>query len=306
VNEFRRHPTAAAMLGIGGLALIAAVVVWRAGWFRPQPSLPDSSRMAVTATITPRSHYFGDIVNARLELLFRSDRVLPSSVHVTAPFTPLSVVSHSLAREDAGTMTRLTYGFRVWCVTLPCLAQFERKIAPPRAVVTYTPVGRGPKVVFVKWPRLTLASRRLIDPQRSRPLLEATVRPLPATTYGIRPGLLAALAAAGSLLLLLVAIVLLVPAIPRSLGVRRPSWLRRRVRPLTPLQQALERVRVASANGGGDERRALEQLAVELAGTGEDALARDARRLAWSPGRPSADGVDDLSSGVERVIGAAR
>jgi hypothetical protein len=307
MSEFRRHPTAAAILAVGGLALIAAVIVWRTGWFRPSPQLPDSARMAASATISPRSHYFGDVVDARLELLFRNDRVPPSSVRVTAPFDPYSVVSHSVSRADAGNTTRLTYRYRIWCVTVACLPQGERKLGPPRAVVTYTPVGGRPRTLFPRWPRLTLASRRLFNPLGgARPLLDAQVRPLPAVTYRIQPGLLAVLAAAGSLALLLLAVALLVPSIPRSLGIRRPSWLRRRVRALTPLEQALARVRAATSNGGGDERRALEQLAVELAVTGEDGLARDARRLAWSPGRPSSEGVDDLSSGVERVIGAGR
>src|SRR5262249_32152019 len=86
LDAFRRHPTAAIALAVGGLALCRVVVAVRLGWFRPAPSLPDEQRVAATATITPRSHYFADMVTARLELLFRRDRVPPSSVKVTAPF----------------------------------------------------------------------------------------------------------------------------------------------------------------------------------------------------------------------------
>ena len=305
MNEFRRHPTAAIVLGLGGLALCLVIVAVRLGWFRPAPSLPDDQRVAATATITPRSHYFADMVTARLELLFRRDRVPPSSVKLTAPFAPYAVVSRSATRTDAGDTTRLVYRFRLWCVTFACLPHGERKVAPPRATVTYTPVGRPPTRLHVVWPRTMVASRRVLQLQ-GRPLLAAQVRPLPAVTYTIRPWLLAALSLAGALLLLLVAIALLVPAVPRSLGMRRPAWLRRRPPKRTPLEQALARLRVAAANGNGDERRALEQLAVELAGSGEGALARDARRLAWSPGRPDEDGVAGLSADVERLIGASR
>jgi hypothetical protein len=157
----------------------------------------------------------------------------------------------------------------------------------------------------VGWPAVSIASRRLVRFQ-VRPLLAAHLRPLPAMTYRVRPGVLAAAALAGSIALLLLAVGLLVPALPRRLGVRRPAWLKRRVRPLTPLEQALARVRAAAANGGEDERRALEQLAVELAGTGEGDLARNARRLAWSPQRPPADGIEELSGEVEQLIGAER
>ena len=305
MNEFRKHPTAAALLGIGGLALCLVIAAVRLGWFRPAPSLPDDARVAATATISPRSHYFADIVTARLELLFRRDRVPPSSVRVTAPFTPYTVVSRSATRTDAGNTTHLLYRFRLWCVTFACLPRGERKLAPPRAVVTYTPAGGAPRTLYVVWPRTMVSSRRVLQLQ-GRPLLAAHVRPLPAVTYTVRPWVLAAVSLAGALLLLLLAVALLVPAIPRSLGIRLPAWLRRRPPRLTPLEQALARLRTTSANGNGDERRALEQLAVELAGSGESGLARDARRLAWSPGRPDGDGVAGLSADVERLIGASR
>jgi hypothetical protein len=198
------------------------------------------------------------------------------------------------------------YRYRLWCVTFACLPRTERQLTPPRTVVTYTRAGAGsPRTQYVVWPRTTVASRRQLRIQ-GRPLLAAHVRPLPAVTYRVRPGVLAATSLVGALLLLLLAIALLVPAVPRSLGVRRPSWLHRRARPLSPLEQALERLRAAAANGNGDERRALEQLAVELAGSGEGDLARDARRLAWSPGRPDDEGVAGLSADVERLIGAPR
>lgn len=305
MNEFRRHPTAAALLGIGGLALCLVVIAVRMGWFRPAPTLPDDARVAATATIAPRSHYFADIVTARLELLFRRDRVPPSSVKVTTPFTPYTVVSKSATRTDAGDTTRLLYRFRLWCVTFACLPSGERKLAPPRAVVTYRPAGGTRRTLHVVWPRTMVASRRVLQLQ-GRPLLAAQVRPLPAVTYTVRPWVLAAASLGGALLLLLLAVALLVPAVPRSLGIRRPAWLRRPPPRRTPLEQALARLRIASANGNGDERRALEQLAVELAGSGEGDLARSARRLAWSPGRPDENGVAGLSADVERLIGVSR
>ncbi len=305
MSEFRKHPTAAALLGIGGLALCLVIVAVRLGWFTPAPSLPDDARVAATATITPQSHYFADIVTARLELLFRHDRVPPASVKITAPFTPYTVVSRSATRTDVGNSTRLVYRFRLWCVTFACLPRGERKLAPPRTVVTYTPAGGKPRTLHVLWPRTMVSSRRVLQLQ-GRPLLAAQVRPLPAVTYNIRPWVLAAVSLAGALLLLLLAIALLVPAIPRSLGVRRPAWLRRRPPRRTPLELALARLRTASVNGNGDERRALEQLAVELAGSGEGDLARDARRLAWSPGRPDEGGVAVLDADVERLIGSSR
>jgi hypothetical protein len=306
MKELRRHPTALAMLVVGALALWVAVVAVRAGWFRSAPDLPAGSRVAATASLTPRSHYYGDRVTAELELLFRHDAVPVRSLAVTAPFTPYTVLGSDVRRQDAGDATRLVYRFRLLCISAACLPQNRRSVTLPRATVRYTPAGSiEQETMHVGWPAVAIASRRLVRFQ-ARPLLAAHLRPLPELTYRVRPGVLAAAALAGSIALLLLAVGLLFPALPRRLGVRRPGWLKRRVRPLTPLEQALARVRAAAANGGGDERRALEQLAVELAGSGERSLARDARRLAWSPGRPPADGIDELSGEVEQLIGAAR
>ncbi len=305
MKELRRHPTALAMLIVGALAVWVAVIAVRAGWFRSAPDLPAGPRVAATSAITPRAHYYGDRVTAELELLFRHDKVPVKSFTVTAPFSPYTVLGSEVTRTDAGDATRLVYRFRLLCITTDCLPQNRRSVTLPRATIRYTPIGAAEQTQRVGWPAVAIASRRLVRFQ-ARPLLAAHLRPLPAITYRVRPNVLAAAALIGSIALLLLAVGLLFPALPRRLGVRRPAWLKRQVRPLTPLEQALARVRAAAANGGDDERRALEQLAVELAGTGEGGLARYARRLAWSPGRPPADGIDELSGEVEQLIGAPR
>jgi hypothetical protein len=305
MRELRRHPTALAMLVVGALALWIAVVGVRAGWFRSAPELPADARVAATASLDPRAHYYGDRVTAELELLFRHDQVPVSSFKVTAPFSPYTVLGSEVKRTDAGAATRLVYRFRLLCITAACLPQNRRGVTLPRATIQYTPSGAAPQTKHVGWPAVSIASRRIVRFQ-ARPLLAAHLRPLPEMTYRVQPNVLAAAALAGSIALLLLAVGLLFPALPRRLGVRRPAWLKRRVRPLTPLEQALARVRLAAANGGDDERRALEQLAVELAGSGEGGLARDARRLAWSPGRPAAEGIEELSGEVEQLIGAAQ
>jgi hypothetical protein len=284
------------------VALGAAAI--RGGWFRGEPTLARDERISANAVITPRSHLFGDPVTARLDLVFSRIFVPVGSVNVRATFAPYKVESVSRLRSDHGDSTRLLYVYRLTCLTRACVPNDELTPRLPPAVVSYELPGfGGPSSANVDWPTVTSAAR--VGPaERERPELRATVRPLPAATYRISPTRLAALSLAGALALVLLAVALLVPALPRSLGLCLPAWARRRTRPLSPLEQALARVRAANANGGGDERRALEQLAVQLAVSGEDTLARDARRLAWSPGRPATEGVDDLSSQVEQVIGA--
>ena len=293
-------------IGVVALVMISlGAAALRGGWFRAQPTLARDERISANALIAPRTHMFGDRITARLDLVFSRIFVPVATVHVRASFKPYGIESWSRSRTDHGKTTQLTYVYRLTCLTQACLPTDERTTKLPPAVVSYTLPGfGGPSHANVAWPTVTAAAR--VGPaDREQPELRAAVRPLPAPTYRIEPTLLAALSLGGALVLVLVAAALLVPALPRSLGLRWPSWARSRTRPLSPLERALARVRAAGANGSGDERRALEHLAVELAVSGEAGLARDARRLAWSPERPPADGLRELRVEVERLIGGA-
>jgi hypothetical protein len=297
------------IVGVGIVALLAVglgAAALRGDWFRDAPSLARDERISASAVIAPRTHMFGDTVTAQLDLVFSRIFVPVGSVRVRPSFKPYDVNSSSRSRTDHGKTTRLTYVYRLSCLTRACVPSDEGTTTFPPAVVSYTLPGfGGPSRANVAWPTVTAAAR--VSPaERERPELRATVRPLPAPTYSIQPTRLAALSLAGALALVLLAAALLAPALPRSLGLRLPAWARRRTRPVSPLERALARVQAAEGSGNGDERRALEHLAVELAGSGEAGLARAARRLAWSPGRPPAAGIGELSSEVKRLIGAAR
>jgi hypothetical protein len=297
----------AIVAGVVLVVVAVAAVGIQQGWFRSERTLARDERISADAFISPRTHMFGDPVTARLDLVFSRIFVPAESIHVKAAFKPYLLASSTRTRTDHGKTTRLTYVYRLTCLTQACLPANERTMKLPPAVVSYSIPGfGGPSHSNVNWPSVTVAAR-LGPADRERPEFRAALRPLPAATYRVRPTVLAALSLAGALLLLLIAAALVVPALPRSLGLRRPSWLRRRTRPLTALEHALARVRAtAGANGAGDERRALEQLAVELAVSGETGLASDARRLAWSPERPGVEGLRELGAEVERVIGEAR
>ena len=288
--------TAAVALGVFVLAA-------RQGWWHDEPTVATDERMSASTAVAPRSHMFGDPMIARLDLVFSRTFIAPESVRVRARFRPFRVERLTRTRSDHGESTRLSFAYRLTCLTARCLAtETQRTFEFPDAVVAYRLPGFGGAASDeVEWPSVTTASR-LSEADARQPSLRATLRPLPAPTYRVDPNLLAAVSLAGALLLVLVATALVVPQLPRSLGIRPPAWLRRRQRPLTPLAQALVRVRAATANGRGDERRALEHLALELQLTGRDDLARDARRLAWSPGRPPDEAIGDLSAEVERAV----
>ncbi len=296
-------------LGLTAAAAAAAlgVAVWQ-DWWRDAPIIAADERISASAVVSPRSHMFGDPVTARLDLVFSRVFLPADTVRVRASFGPFRIESFRRERSDHGETTRLTYVYRLSCLTNACVAEGgQRTFEFPEARVSYRQPGFGDRrSEQVEWPSATAASR-LDRRDLAQPTLRATLRPLPEITYRIAPGTVAALAVAGAVLMLLAATALLVPQLPRSLGLRIPAWARRSTRPLTPLERALERVRAAGSNGAtNEERRALEQLALELANSGRSDLAYDARRLAWSAQRPAAAGIGDLSTEVARLVEAQR
>jgi hypothetical protein len=77
--------------------------------------------------------------------------------------------------------------------------------------------------------------------------------------------------------------------------------------PLSPLDQALQRVRASTANGRPDERRrALGRLARELLAVNRGELAHDATRLAWSENSPSPESTGAFAAHVEASCGEER
>ena len=76
----------------------------------------------------------------------------------------------------------------------------------------------------------------------------------------------------------------------------------RPVRP--PLERALELARAELGNGVGpaERRRALERVARELEVLGYEALADDARALAWSPHVSTGEDVESFARRVEDAV----
>ncbi|MFN2470390.1 MAG: hypothetical protein ABR583_05255 [Gaiellaceae bacterium] len=304
-----RRRLALALIVVGALAAGAGIVAWHSGWWRDEPVIAGDERISVETALSPRTHMFGDSVIARVDLVFSRVFLAVESIHVRASFAPFRVEAAGRTRSDHGDTTRLTLTYRLVCLRNACLARAgeQRVFSFPEAIVSYTFAGGGTRQrARVRWPDATAGSR-LSAGEFARPSLRASLRPLPAPTYRVPPDVLAALSLVGAFVLLLVASALLVPQLPRSLGLRVPGWARRHRRQQTPLELALARVRATGSNGAGhDARRALEALALELALSGRSDLAGDARRLAWSAERPAANGIGELETEVERVIETAR
>jgi hypothetical protein len=87
----------------------------------------------------------------------------------------------------------------------------------------------------------------------------------------------------------------LLPAMRARLGRRRRALA---------LERELALVRDAAARGAeGDQRKALDGLAVALSGNGNDDLARGAKRLAWAEPGPTPAAALELADEVEQRFG---
>jgi hypothetical protein len=293
------------------VALLGLLAVGCAGDSSEVPFLPPGRAIDASRSLAQTTHFFGDIVRARVEVRIDRRQLDPERLRVEARFDPYEPVEAPLLdRRDLGPYSVLRYEYALRCLTLACIpeqlqtelgaregARGERRTFRfPEAEVRYDDAsGEFPGLLrSVSWPPLTSVSRlneaqaEAEFPFRARPEL------LPAASYRASPTL-----ATGGLLLAGLALI----AWPVGLGVR--AWRRRRPEAvaepasLTPLERALRLAEWSIERPDPDDRRrSLEVLAEELEQSGVAELSERASELAWARAEPSPDAVSAL---VERV-----
>jgi hypothetical protein len=239
-------------------------------------------------TMTPRETLFGDPVTAQVAVVVDRARVSPASVRVHADFRPYRVESSTIVRARAGDLTRVLYTWRLDCLERKCLPGApERRVKFAPMAVTWS---GGTEIAF--WSPLRVASR--LDPRDLlRPAPRSDVIRQPPLTYAVSPAALVSALVVLAVLLLAYPAVRLARVVAQLLYDVRTSRFER----LSPMQRALELLRLASA-GGEDAscRRALERVAREL---GDHELSGETRRLAWSRPNPETGEIDSLRTRVE-------
>jgi hypothetical protein len=264
-------------LCLSGLAIAAAIVLpaaFRSGT-RPKGQLQ--------ASLTPRTHLFGQTVTAVLEL--------PAGSTVKSSFTPYRVVRRETLREH----TTVQYRFTLQCLRPACAGApgVEHDIALPPIHVSLP----GGKSLDGYWPPLREASRLgpndLYRPQPRGTFMLPERRPANrALGIGLAMGAGLALVAAGLLGVLWLA--------PRRFFFHLPE--RNGRPPLSELQYALVVTGLAAGGGSNDRRAALESLAVALDQEGQGELASQARSVAWSPREPRGDAVRQLAAAAQQLV----
>jgi hypothetical protein len=270
--------------------MLVPMLAGRGGGAYPQTAL------TVDATLTPRAHFFGDRVRARVTVALDPRRVDPGSVRVDASFAPYATVGHARVLRGP-TSVRLD-------ATLVCLARVcapgapQRALAFPPARVRYRDRSGVAHSVKTSWPPL-LAASRLTPAEVLAPRMRVTSW-APHSATAVDPTL------AGWALTACAAALLVVAGGALARRRRARPATAARVPPEAPaLLSALERVKRLADESDAARRSAIDRLARELERAGLGRLAPEARALAWSPPVPSAEPMQDLSADVLKAVDAA-
>jgi MYXO-CTERM domain-containing protein len=313
------------LLGLAVLAaitvLLVAVLVWGRGGEEAGPLVPirpdPAPAIQASAALTPRNVHFGDTVRAQVDVTLNRARIDAGSVRIATDFAPWAPVAEpERTRRDGETTTHLRTTWVLRCLASACLPPgraLTAELTP--ATVTYDTLGpeaAAGKRLSARWPRL-VAHTRLdqsdLEPPQSgggRSPFESPWRAdmvsMPPVSYRVEPETARTALYAGAGAFALLGLGLAFVGRPR----RRPAPVAEAPAPpvLTPLEQALAVLEdPVAANGAADRRRALELVAAELAGRGNDDLAHAARRLAWSRQVPAVGSTTPLAEQARPALG---
>lgn len=260
------------------------------------------SAVAVTADVTPNVVAFGTPVVATADVVADARIVRPESITLQADFAPYDLAGKpTVERHVTGSSAHVRFRYPLRCLREGCEPAAARGVAEFQSgLVRYRfrdSPGSGRD--FVEWPPVVVASRvAAADVEAIR--WRASETELPAVTTRVAPKALA--------MVLLLAVLALVAG---AVWLGRRLWHvpaavdeveRGPIRP--PLERALELARAELGNGVGpaDRRRALERVGRELDALGFEALAEDARALAWKPAPSSAEEIESFARRVEQAV----
>ena len=282
------------LVAVGGLAaacVLALVLVAMLGGGGDDAPAPRGD-VAISTSLAPNPLFFGDLVTAHAE-------VLVNTVRFEAAFAPFSLVGRPQeSRSTSGQTTSIDMRYTLQCLVEACLPQ-PGGIALPKLQVHTRPSSDQLVTYNHGWPRVDVVSRVAPAALATDPPPWRQQVALPAVSYRLEPGKLAAALTLGAALLVLGAFALVVREI-----TRRRKLLLERARFRSALAHALELARASATRGPDDRRRALALLARVLAfdPNGGRRLAPAAARLAWGRSEPSTTGLESLVDEIEKTV----
>jgi hypothetical protein len=278
-------------LGVLSVAVVAVALAFFIRWDNGRPAAQDA---AASTSLAPLAGLFGDAVRAEVDVVLDPKRVDPESVLVSVDFGPLEGPALVVPeRFEAGRSMHVRFRYELLCLREDCRprsGKHEVRLAP--AVVRYRLVGGTTRTLRAEWPAPIVIASRLTTEESARPVWRVREQP-PPVSYRVPPTLASAAGFSLAALLALGAVVVIAFEVVAFARRRRSDPLAG----LTALERALALLARAVADGGtARQRRALDRLARELRRIGDDDLAADARRLAWSRARPESERVAHLAA----------
>ena len=283
--------TRAVALGLVSIAIVAVALALFIRWGNEPSAVQD---VTARTSLVPLAGLFGDAVRAEVDVVLDPKRVDPDSVLLSVDFGPLEGPALVVPeRFDAGRSRHVRFRYALLCLREDCRprsGKHEVKLAP--AVVRYRLLDGTARTLRAEWPAPVVIASRLTAEGSTRPVWRVREQP-PPVSYRVSPALVAAAGFSIAALLALAA-VLVIARETLAFARRRQSDP---LAGLTPLERALALLARAVSDGGtARQRRALDRLARELRRVGDDDLAADARRLAWSRPRPEGERVANLAA----------
>jgi hypothetical protein len=287
-----------AVAGLAAAVVVALVLVAMLGGSGDDAPAPRGD-VAISTSIAPSPLFFGDPVTARAEVLVNRRQLDPDTVRIEADFAPFSLVGRPQeSRSDSGQTTSIERRYTLQCLVESCLPQ-PGGIALPKLQVHAAASSDNLVTYNESWPRVHVVSRVAPAALASDPPPWRQELALPAVSYRLEPGAVAAALTLVAVLLALGAFALLAREV-----TRRRRLLLERARFRSTLARALDLARASASRGPDDRRRALALLARVLAfdPNGGRRLAPAAARLAWGRAEPSPTGLESLVEEVERTV----
>jgi hypothetical protein len=268
-----------ALFGLGltapAVAGVVAAVATIVGGGTP---LPRVEQVEARSLLPTGVHRFGDLIEARIEVLVPIAQVDPRSVHTRADFSPYQPLENALVeRRRAGGTEFVRYRYRLECLEARCVpAPGTQGFDFAATRVEYRTRAGQARNLSVPWSGLVVVPRPRVDLFTP---WEDGLQPLPGLGYRLSPRLAGAAAVALAALALLAAVALLRPLVrtPARAPAGGATW---------SLQRALAVVRAAAARGDVDERRRALDLLARLLRQGRGGTSPDAAELAWSRPAP--------------------
>ena len=295
----------------GGVAALAVVVVASERGEDTSRVLGQSG-VRMDVRLTPEIVFFGDTVEAVVDLTVDRSRWDPDSVRIGSQFSPWEVIgAPTRVEREAGPMAHVRTTYVLRCMSSPCIPVGQAsplELGSEQATVAAPGALEGQREVFrTEWPLLVVFSRfsavGFEDTQDADAPWRADLESLPALSYRISPTVLVGILLGLSLLLVVAAAAIAYVAWPQRAPEPEPEPEPDPLPSLTPLELALVLLEEsARVDGAGEQRRALELVAEELDAYGDADLAGKARVLAWSPDEPGIEQTNALAAQVREEL----